>query len=375
MSVPRARLQPSRVPAISRDRVDRLLDRAWDAPLTLIVGSAGSGKTTIASQLVERHPDSAVWYRAESSDAEAERLVDHLADALSSALGIDDGSTGTMSDLVALLDRVQAPLLIVIDEFDAISDSSAEAAIGDLIADLAPSVHLVLVSRKRPQLNLSRLAVMQELVEIGPDVLRFRVWEIDRLFRELYGQTLPPDELNELERRTGGWVAGLQLFHLATVGRPPGERRSILDAIGRPGGPGWEYVTENVLEGLPDELQGFLLETVPLRRMTGELCDELRGTNDSQRFLEELEHRQLFTTAIDQGTTYRYHEVLRSHLEGMLIEREGEEATRKRYRRAAEVLEGTGEVADAVAAMCRAEDWAAVSRLLADETPRRGSPR
>ena len=68
--------------------------------------------------------------------------------------------------------------------------------------------------------------------------------------------------------------------------------------------------------------------------------------------------------AVDDEGTYRYHEVLRSHLEGMLVEAIGEAAARSRARRAGELLEGDGAIAEAVAAYSRAEEWAAVDRLL-----------
>jgi DNA-binding SARP family transcriptional activator len=48
----------------------------------------------------------------------------------------------------------------------------------------------------------------------------------------------------------------------------------------------------------------------------------------------------------------------------MLVETVGEAAARARARRGGELLEGDGAIAEAVAAYCRAEDWAAVDRLL-----------
>ena len=101
-----------------------------------------------------------------------------------------------------------------------------------------------------------------------------------------------------------------------------------------------------------------------LRRLTGSLCDRLLERRGSRELLEELERRSVFTVALDDEGTYRYHEVLRSHLEGMLVETIGEPAARARARRGGELLEGDGAIAEAVAAYSRAEDWAAVDRLL-----------
>ena len=214
------------------------------------------------------------------------------------------------------------------------------------------------LSRHRPSFNVTRLRVRDEICEIGPDDLRFRSWEVERLFRELYGRPLPPDEVAELERRTGGWVAALQLFNVATSGLPAVERRAAIAHVGRRAGPDWDYLADNVLSGLPDELQLFLLETATIQRLTAELCDELRTTHDSWRQLEELDRLQLVTPSIDAPGSYRSHEVLRSHLDGLLREWEGADAVHKRYRQAAETLERHEQFTDAVLAYCRGEDWA-----------------
>jgi DNA-binding SARP family transcriptional activator/tetratricopeptide (TPR) repeat protein len=125
-----------------------------------------------------------------------------------------------------------------------------------------------------------------------------------------------------------------------------------------------EYLARNVVEELPGDLREFLVETSVLRRLTGSLCDRLLDRSGSRARLEELERRSVFTVAIDDEGTFRYHEVLRSHLEGMLVEAVGEPAARARARRGGELLEADGAIAEAVAAYSRAEDWGAVDRLL-----------
>src|SRR5439155_1226173 len=82
-----------------------------------------------------------------------------------------------------------------------------------------PSITFVMGTRALPGFNLSRLRVSGSLLEIGSEDLRFRSWEVEHLFRDFYREPLPPEELAELARRTEGWAAGLQLFHLATRSR------------------------------------------------------------------------------------------------------------------------------------------------------------
>jgi ATP/maltotriose-dependent transcriptional regulator MalT len=366
-----ARFEPPTVRTIARERVDRLLDRAWTVPLTVIVGPAGAGKTTAASHLAERSAGASLWYRAHAVDGDESTLCEHLAQAWAH-------TTGTrcrwerIADVLVDLERADRAdgLLLVIDEFDSIIETPSEAAVAEAVADLASSMHLLTLSRHRPSFNLSRLRVANAVCEVGPDDLRFRSWEVDRLFRDLYDRPLLPDEVAELERRTGGWVAALHLFNMAVTGLAPVERRTVLAQVGRRAGPDWDFLAENVLAGLRDDLKLFLLETAPLPRLTAALCDDVLEATDSVERLDELERLQLVTPSVDAPGSYRSHEVLRSHLDGLLVEWEGADAVRKRYRRAAESLEAHGNVTEALGAYCRGEDWASAGRLLGS----RGGP-
>ncbi|TMF56679.1 MAG: transcriptional regulator, partial [Chloroflexi bacterium] len=91
----------------------------------------------------------------------------------------------------------------------------------------------------------------------------------------------------------------MQLFHLATRGKPAQERRRILSAVGSRSRLTREYLTRNVLEQLPVELRRFLVSTCVLGRLSGALCDRFLDRSGSQQALEELERRQIFTYATD----------------------------------------------------------------------------
>jgi DNA-binding SARP family transcriptional activator len=350
------------VQAITRDRVDRLFDRAWEVPLTMVVGPAGAGKTTAAGHLVQR--GGGVWYRAHAIDGDEEVFAAHLGQAVARATGRGISGTDVAGVLVGGDDAGGAPLLVVVDEFDAIIGTGTERAVSAVVDDLPPSTHLVTLSRHRPSFNTTRLRLGQRVELIGPDDLRFRSWEVERLFRDQYQRPLLPDEVAELERRTGGWIAALQLFNLATHRLPAAERRAAIPQVGRRRGPDWDFLADNVLSGLPDDLHQFLLETAPLELLTAALCDELTGTSGSGRTLAELERLQLVTASMEGLDTFRSHEVLRAHLDAQLVESEGLDAMRKRYRRAATVLEQHGHIAEALRASCRGEDWVSASRLL-----------
>jgi DNA-binding SARP family transcriptional activator len=273
--------------------------------------------------------------------------------------------SGSLDRLVAVLDRHGTEQVkLVVDDLHTIAGTTAERALERFLELRPRSLRVILGSRCPPSINTSRLLANGELTQLDGEDLRFRSWEVEELFRLLYDQPLSPEGAAALTRRTGGWAAGLQLFHLATADLSRVEReQAVTDLSGR-SRLIRSYLTRNVLDGLDSERRRFLLRTCTLGVLTGELCDQLLGTVGSAAVLAELERRQFFTTTTDDGLTFRYHQVLQSHLEVVLVDELGGQGARVLYALSGQLLEGDGRDTAAARAYARAEDWASVARLL-----------
>jgi DNA-binding SARP family transcriptional activator len=364
-----ARVRVPEVRALRLDRLESRLATVWDRRLGVVVAPAGSGKTTLLAGFAGSLDVPVAWYRAETWDARSSALLRHLHTAIGAALPNGPGSppdgppwTSVEAAAASIEAWSGSRLLLIVDDLHALEGTEAESALERLI-DYAPDrLAVIVASRTQPGFNLSRRRVEGALLEITSDDLRFRSWEVERLFRDIYGLSIPPQELAVLARRTEGWAAGLQLFRLAIEGKSADERRRLL-AGGSSGRYVREYLARNVLAELPPELRSFLVETCVLGRLNGSLCDGLLERRGTAAVLEELERRQIFTTRHDDGS-YRYHEVLRSHLEAILIETRGEAAARERYGQAGRLLLAQEEIGEALVAFARAADWDAVERVV-----------
>jgi DNA-binding SARP family transcriptional activator len=359
-------------PALPRERLVAVLEQAWRHRLVLVAAPAGSGKTTLLAGFAAVARVPVAWYRAETWDADERTFLGYLERALTGALPGLAGGWASVEDAAAALERWDGGrAALIIDDVHTLEGTLAEAALGRLVDYAPPWLAILGGTRVAPGFNLSRLRLSGELLEIGPDELRFRAWEVERLFALFYHDPVPPADLAVLARRTEGWAAGLQLFHLATRGKSPEERRRVLASAGSSGRLLREYLARNVLAELPDELRAFLVETSVLRRLTGAMCDELLAREGSGVVLRELAHRQIFTVALDEEDgSFRYHEILRAHLDRVLVELVGEDEARARHARAGGLLEAADAHQEALAAYCRAEDWTAVRRLLGGQGER-----
>lgn len=332
--------------------------------LGLVVAPPGSGKTTLLARVAAASPLPVAWYRVTADDAHESALVAHLARALRDALGIDIEDT-TMGTVLASLEGWSGPgAMVILDDLHEIAGSAAEVGLEQFVTLRPHQLRVLVGSRRQPGMNIPRLRVSGALQEISSDDLRFRSWEVEELFISVFHEPLSPESAAALTRRTGGWAAGLQLFHLSTNGRSAADRqRAVVDLGGR-SKLVRSYLARNVLAELPEDRRQFLLRTCTLGSLTGALCDALLETTGSADILDELEQQQLFTSSEDDGTTFRYHEVLRTHLEWALVQEYGAAGARGWYSRSAELLESIGDQRGAVRAYARAEDWGAVARLI-----------
>jgi DNA-binding SARP family transcriptional activator len=355
-----AKVRRPRPTGLDRDRLRRRL-LAADADVVVLTAPAGAGKTTLLAQLAEVAAPRVAWYRAGPHDADPRLLARYLARALANLLpGWQD--VVDVDGLVAALEGA-GPVLLVLDDLHDLDGTAAVPVLERLLDLRPPDVRLLLASR-RPLGLLPLLRAAGGQIVLDGDDLRFRSWEVEQLFSTVYGEPLPPEAAAALSRRTGGWAAGLQLFHLATTGKDPADRLALLSSLSAQARLTGPYLTRNVLAELTPARRRFLVRTAALGRLTGELCDTLLATTGSDGVLRELEQRQLFTTAVGDGASFRYHEVLRAHLELLLVDQVGVDATRAWQARAAAVLEQGGAVREAVLAYARAEDWASVARLV-----------
>ena len=171
---------------------------------------------------------------------------------------------------------------------------------------------LAIASRTDPPLPLARLRAAGRLTEVRLQDLRMTAPRPPTLLR-LHDRDADDDELDGLLSSTEGWATGLYLAILAgrsgAVAEPHGDLRQIAD-----------YLTAEVLDRQPPDLQEFLLLTSVLDKLSAGLCRAVTLRYDAHVLLERLARENLFVTPLDdRDEWFRYHhlfaELLRSQLE------------------------------------------------------------
>ncbi len=123
--------------------------------------------------------------------------------------------------LTALLNEIAAlpdSFILVLDDYHALDSTAVDEALAFLVEHVPPQMHLVIITREDPALPLARLRARGQLTEIRTADLRFTPAEAAEFLNRVMGLRLSAEDLQSLETRTEGWIAGLQLAALSMQG-------------------------------------------------------------------------------------------------------------------------------------------------------------
>ena len=124
-----------------------------------------------------------------------------------------------------------------------------------------------------------------------------------------------------------------------------------------------EYLSQEILAQLPEQVQQFLLRTSILEHLEGKLCEVVSNQSDGEETLTRLFQANLFLTPLDESHRwYRYHQVFAD----VLRQRLQQDATAQipeLHRRASRWYREQGMLAEAVAHAHSANDWESIANL------------
>jgi LuxR family maltose regulon positive regulatory protein len=371
---------PVRSGFLQRPRLTGLLSAGLDRKLTLVSAPAGFGKTTLLGEWVQGGERSApcpyaAWVSLDKGDNDPARFWAYFISALQTVQPELGRTTLAalqstqppppevlLSGLINEIAGLPGRCALILDDFHAITAPQTHTGMVYLLDNLPQKLHLIVSSRTTPPWPLGRMRARGEINELGGQDLRFTPTEVASFLNSVMSLGLSATEINTLDRRTEGWIAGLQLAALSMQGRDDvhtfvqafsGSHRYVLD-----------YLVEDVLERQPGEIQEFLFKTSLLEHMTASLCDAVTGRTDSQDVLTQLEQANLFLVPLDsERRWYRYHHLFAELLLRYLGTTYRDEVP-VLHRRASEWYEQNELIADAVSHASLAGDVEQVARLV-----------
>lgn len=359
---------------IEREALLARLDGALARRLTLIHAPAGYGKTSLLAQWRRRFTEESLlvaWLTLDRDDADAKRLGQYLAFAISSPAGeaMEEAepvsaavpARAALSAIINRLARDPREAVLILDDFHCAESAETLDFLQSLIRLAPRNCHFVIASRDYPRLGQSVLAAEGQLLELSAEDLKFSGLEAEEMLARADGVALGEDEVRSLIARTEGWPIALQLTLLSL--RRGLDRRFV----GGAGGSGSElaaYLSEQVLMSLPGDMQEVVLRTALLDRVTADALNLLCNRQDGGLLLERLEQQGVLLTPLSRGRdAYRYHQLFAEYLRERLARRDIG-AFRAMHRRLALWYLARVEATEAVRHAIEAEDGAVLADVL-----------
>ncbi|MBY8822982.1 LuxR C-terminal-related transcriptional regulator [Sphingomonas colocasiae] len=321
------------VAATGRALLRRSLDVARAGRLTILMGPTGYGKTTALAQWTATLADrglAAAWYTASDLDREPDMFLQMLALSLDRA-GVDMADMAqrkagnaspkaTLDDMLLRLEQFARPLVIVVDDYERVEHPEIARMIDVMVEALPDEIHLVLATRRKPQLNLSALRAQGAVRIIDPAELRLSEDEIAAAL------DLSPDtsELARIVEQTEGWPVAVQLYRLW---RDRAGRHADAPGFGGQVEEVADYLAEQVMADLPDALRALVIDMAVLDYIEPALADRIRGRTDSAAQLAEIAARlpTLVQRSASEGEpAYRLHPLLADYAQA----RDGDQVRR-----------------------------------------------
>ncbi|MFN2304334.1 MAG: LuxR C-terminal-related transcriptional regulator [Anaerolineales bacterium] len=317
---------------VARQRLIERLNQAGKTKLTIISAPAGYGKSMLFSDWAHRTDLPTALVSLDPSDNNLKRFISYIIAAFRTIMtGFGEltqsllenpetvSAEALFSSIINELSTYGNQVVLALDDYHVIQDASIHQAVAFMIEHLPDFAHLFILTRTDPPFPTSRLRVQHQLVEIRADELRFTTDETALFFADTANISLNYDQVRALEKRTEGWITGLQL---ATLSMQDLEKAQLDDFISDFTGSHHyivDYLLEEVLNRQTMPMREFLLKTSILEQMSGSLCNALTGQTDGHAILEGLEKRNLFIISLDeQRQWFRYHHLLADVMQNQL---------------------------------------------------------
>ncbi|MCB1968445.1 MAG: hypothetical protein KDI64_21000, partial [Candidatus Accumulibacter sp.] len=363
-----------------RERLFSRLDESLEGSAVWVSGIPGAGKTTLVASYLAARKLQALWYRADSGDADPAAVRHYLQIAATrlaaqagsgsparAPLKADGGEPFSRSFFGAFYACLSSSCVLVVDNTqEALSSASFRALLVSAISEAPNHIRLVIVSRTRPPGDLARLLANGDLVALAADELLFTETEsiaVQQLASP-GSRARTSLQMRKLHRVTGGWAAGLKLLlHLETTDLSALLRGQVASDTAL-----LDYLSSEVFDRQPTAIRDFLLRVAHLPHMTPTTAAALGASADAARILEDMHGDNLFVAVRDLGRKayYEFHPLLRRFL--LLRARSdlsGDERDRI-TRHAAALLADGGDVDAAAQVLISGCHWHDLQRLVID---------
>jgi LuxR family maltose regulon positive regulatory protein len=323
---------------VCRDHLIDLLNKNLYKPLTLVSAGAGYGKSMLISSWLEKSNIPFAWFSLDNEDNDLRFFINGLSTSVRKKFPkalVDLNNYLESASLPALtilseslingLDQIDKEFVLVIDDYHLIQNMQINELINKLLQFPPQLMHLVIISRSDPFLNLSSLRAHSRINEIRMAELCFNESEIKQLLKNVFQTESSIEISHKLMQQTEGWITGLRLLLLMV--KKGEDLNESLEKIHALNPTTTNFLLEEVISNQPESIRNCILKMSILTEFCAELIDELCPPQTENReaemmgkdVIQILLDANLFTISLDyERKWFRFHHLFQDLLQNQL---------------------------------------------------------
>jgi len=303
-------------------------------PLTLVSAGAGYGKSMLISSWLEKSKIPYAWVSLGDEDNEIRDFIQCISTSVNNKFPkalvhlndyVEAAELPPMNkiaeSLINGLDEIGKEFVLVLDDYHLIQNMQINELINQLLLFPPQLMHLVIICRSDPFLNLSSLRAHSRINEIRMSELCFNESEILELLENVFHIESSSAISHKLMQQTEGWITGLRLLLLMVKkGEDLNESLEKIHAINPTT---TSFLLEEVISNQPESIRSCILKMSILDRFCDELVNELcfphienlETDSSGKDVIQTLLNANIFTISLDYNEEwYRFH-----HLFGEML--------------------------------------------------------
>lgn len=206
---------------VQRKRIEMILNGIFEVPIFFICGSMGYGKTTAVKKFLEKKKEiEVVWFSGTNEENDDIWMWHKFGSSIKKSnlkmserlmnFGIPQSNMDNHRIIEVIREEIQQKTVLVIDDWDDKKTVFIKSLLKSIALEGINELHIVLISRNRPQDEYIELESKQKCIVIGQDDIAFTFDETVEFFRA-NGTILEEKEKQKVYEYTGGWASATYL--------------------------------------------------------------------------------------------------------------------------------------------------------------------
>jgi LuxR family maltose regulon positive regulatory protein len=342
---------------LKRKQINAELNKIFDYRLTVVVAAMGYGKTTAVKHFLNEAKANYVWLSVDSDEASPQYIWKLYTRQLAqtepdlgnrlSALGFPvdapqrDRVIGMITDYAYATNTV-----LVIDDYHLAHSPELDRLLERIVRTDISGLHLIIISRTRPELNLEELRLKGYCYLAPNDLFELSRREIKAYFG-MFGQAVSDETAGRVYAISEGWITAVYLMiqRYCAVGElEPGRNIEGL-------------IETAMMSRYTAEEARLLTSLCILDSFTPGQAVFLTGNPAAATIMQRLSDNNALIRYDERTGAYKPHYIFSGYLRKRLEERFTASQLKELYRRSGEWYRENGDVPSSLKAFLQAEEY------------------